>query len=193
MSAFGGRHPMIRNGRKAVKQRGFTIMQMVVTIAIVAIVSTFGVLGIRNARAEYRLQNSARQLAVYLEKARADAIRRHAAPGDESWVETFDPGSSTYNVRMDFGSGTMETRTFRLESGITFTTVAQKTSFDWRGRISSRWVYQVYNGSKSIPVDVSGSGDITVGEQHFPDELIPPVTIASVTGDVMPDPVPVAS
>jgi Tfp pilus assembly protein FimT len=59
---------------------GFTIMQMVVTIAIIAIVSTFGVLGIRKAQAEYRVQNSARQLAVYLEKARADAIRRHATP-----------------------------------------------------------------------------------------------------------------
>jgi hypothetical protein len=184
---------MNRNVRKAVNQSGFTIMQMVVTIAIIAIVSTFGVLGIRNARAEYRLQNSARQLAVYLEKSRADAIRRHAAPGNESWVETFGPGTNTYNVRMDFGSGSMETRTFQLEPGITFTTVAQKTAFNWRGRISSRWVYQVFNGDKSMPVDVSGSGDITVGEQHFPDELIPPVEIASVTGDVIPDAIPTPS
>lgn len=181
---------MKSNGRKATKQNGFTIMQMVVTIAIIAVVSTFGVLGIRNARAEFRLQNSARQLAVYLEKARADAIRRHAATGSESWVETFGPGTNTYNVRMDFGSGTLSTRTLQLESGITFTTNAQRTSFDWRGRISSRWVYQVFNGTKSMPVDVSGSGDITVGEQHFPDELIPAVDIAAVTGDVIPDSTP---
>ena len=163
---------------------------MVVTIAIIAVVSTFGVLGIKNARAEFRLQNSARQLAVYLEKARADAIRRHAAPGSESWVQTFGPGTNTYNVRMDFGTGTLQTRTFQLESGITFTTNAQTTLFDWRGRIPSRWVFQVFNGTKSMPVDVSGSGDITVGDQHFPDDLIPAVEIASVTGDVISDPTP---
>ena len=184
---------MKRKGRTAVRQSGFTIMQMVVTIAIVAIVSTFGVLGIKNARAEFRLQNSARQLAVYLEKARADAIRRHATSGSASWVETFGPGTNTYNVRMDFGSGTLETRTMQLESGVTFTTNAQRTTFDWRGRISSRWVFQVFNGTKSMPVDVSGSGDITVGDQHFPDDLIPAVDVASVTGDVIPDATPTAT
>ena len=181
------------HGRKVTKQSGFTIMQMIVTIAIIAVVSTFGVLGIRNARAEYRLQNSARQFAVYLEKARADAIRRHAAPGNESWVEMSGPGTNTYNVRMDYGSGALETRTFELEPAVTFITTAQRTSFDWRGRISAHWVYQVFNGDKSMPVDVSGSGDITVGEQHFPDELIPAVEIATVTGDVIPDAEPTPS
>ena len=181
---------MKRNGRKATKQHGFTIMQMVVTIAIIAIVSTFGVLGITKARAEYRVQNSARQLAVYLEKARADAVRRHAVPGSESWVEMFGPGTNTYNVRMDFGTGTLQIRTFQLESGVTFLTNAQRTSFDWRGRIPARTVYQVINEADVVPVDVSGSGDITVGSQHFADDDIPAVTIASVTGDVIPDATP---
>jgi type II secretory pathway pseudopilin PulG len=181
---------MKRNGRKATKQHGFTIMQMVVTIAIVAIVSTFGVLGITRARATFRLQNSARQFAVYLEKARADAVRRHAAPGGESWVEMFGPGTNTYNVRMDFGTGSLQIRTFQLESGVTFLTNAQRTSFDWRGRIPSRTVYQIVNGTDAVPVDVSGSGDITVGDQHFADDKIPAITIASVTGDVIPDATP---
>ncbi|HJU92264.1 MAG TPA: hypothetical protein VJ656_04935, partial [Pyrinomonadaceae bacterium] len=63
----------------AKQQHGFTTLQTVVTIAIISIVSVFGVLGIRTARAEFRLQNSARLFASYVEKARADAIRRHAA------------------------------------------------------------------------------------------------------------------
>ena len=183
---------MKRNGRKTTKQHGFTIMQLVVTIAIIAIVSTFGVLGITKARAQFRLQNSARQLAVYLEKARADAIRRHAATGNESGVQQpSGPGSNSYIVRMDFGTGTLQTRTFQLESGITFLTNAQITAFDWRGRIPSRTVYQVTNGTdEPVPVDVSGSGDITIGDQRFPDNQIPAVDIASVTGDVIPDATP---
>ncbi|HKG97018.1 MAG TPA: prepilin-type N-terminal cleavage/methylation domain-containing protein, partial [Pyrinomonadaceae bacterium] len=77
---------MNRNSRTARQQHGFTIIQMLITIMIIAIVSSIGVLGIKNARAEFRLQNSARVFASYIEKARADAIRRHADDGAESSV-----------------------------------------------------------------------------------------------------------
>jgi len=177
------------NRRAVTHQKGFTIIQMVITVAIIAIVTTFGVLGITTARAEFRQQSSARLFATYIEKTRADSIRRHAATGDESSIETFGPGTTTYAVSMDFGSGAVETRNFQLESGLTFSTAAKKVSFDWRGRISGAWVFQVFSEqlAKSLPVDVSGSGDITVGEQHFPDQLIPPVEISQVTGDVDAD------
>lgn len=178
--------------RRITHQRGFTITQMVITIAIISLVSTFGVLGIRNARAEFRLQNNARLFATYVEKARVDAIRRHAPDGSKSSIETFGPGTSNYAVTMDFGSGAVETRTFNLESGLSFSTTAKKVSFDWRGRIAEAWVFQIFSDylARSLPVDVSGSGDITVGEQHFPDQLIPPVEISEVTGDVASNPTP---
>ncbi len=180
------------NSRTTTQQRGFTLTQMVITLAIIAIVSTGGVLGIRTARAEFRLQNSARLFATYIEKARADAIRRHAAVGQESSVETFGPGSTQYAITMDYGSGVVETRTFELESGLNFATAAKKVTFDWRGRITEAWVFQVHSEylERNLPVDVSGAGDITVGEQHFPDQLIPPVEIAQVTGDVDSTPTP---
>lgn len=186
---------MNRKRRANRQHHGFTTMQMIVTIAIISIVSVFGVLGITNARAEFRLQNSARLFATYVEKARVDAIRRHAATGQESWVETYGPGTSTYGVTMDFGSGFLETRTFQLETGLVFSTAAQRVTFDWRGRITEAWVFQIFSSylERSMPVDVSGSGDITVGEQHFPDQLIPAVEVTQVTGDVDSDPTPVPS
>ena len=187
----------MKSTRSRVNQQGFTITQMVITIAIIAIVSTFGVLGIRTARAEFRLQNNARLFASYVEKARADAIRRHAESGQESSIETFGPGNNKYEVTMDWGNG-LEKRTFYLESDLSFNTAAQKVSFDWRGRITEAWVFQIRSDflDKNLPVDVSGSGDITVGEQHFPDQLIPEVVISQVTGDVAtptPTPSPSAS
>ncbi len=188
------------NKKTAKQQQGFTIIQMVITFGIIAVVSTFGVLGIKNARAEYRLHNSARLFASYIEKARADAIRRHAADGAESSVETFGPGTSHYAITMDFGSG-LETRTFELDPGMSFVTAAEKVTFDWRGRltepceITKACVFQVHSGylGRSVPVDVSGSGDITVDEQHFPDQLIPPVEMSEVAGDVYPEPTPTPS
>ena len=124
------------------RKNGFTILQMIVTIAIIAIVTTFGVLGITTARAEFRLQNSARLFASYVEKARADSVRRHASPGSEAYVETFGPGSTTYAVTMDFGSGTVETRSFPLETGLSFETIAKRVTFDWRGRIPKRGCFK---------------------------------------------------
>ena len=174
------------NSKVTRQQRGFTITQMVITLAIIAIVSTFGVLGIKSARAQFQLQNAARLFASYVEKARADSIRRHAATGQESSVEMFGIGTTAYAVTMDFGNG-IETRTFQLEPGVTFGTAAAKVTFDWRGRLlGEAVVFQIQSNylNERVPVDVSGSGDITVGEQHFPDDSIPEVEIAEVTGDV---------
>ena len=184
----------MKSTRYTAKQsNGFTTTQMVITLAIISIVSTFGVMGIKSAREEFKHQSAARLFASYVEKARADAIRRHAEPGQESSIETFGPNTTRYDVTMDWGSGVIETRTFNLDDGLTFDVIAQKVSFDWRGRISAAWVFQIKNGYSGInlPVDVSGSGDITVGEQHFPDQSIPPADdIAEVTGDTDPDPSP---
>jgi Tfp pilus assembly protein PilE len=188
---------MKRNQRAATnQQRGFTIMQMVVTVALIAIVTAFGVIGIKNARAEFRLQNAARLFASYVEKARADSIRRHATGSEESSVETFGEGTTQYVVTMDWGSGTVESRTFQLDPGLDMGVVAKKVTFDWRGRIAEAWVFQIrcQQLGKNYPVDVSGSGDITVGEQHFPDQLIAAIDLSTVGGDVAtPTPTPVAS
>jgi len=187
------------NGKTARSQNGFTILQMVTTIAIISVISTVGVLGVRTARAEFRLQSSARLFATYVEKARADSIRRHATGVQQSSVETFGPGTTTYAVTMDYGAGTVETRNFDLDSGLVFSTIAQKVTFDWRGRITEpcditkACVFQVQSDTlgRNIPVDVSGSGDITVGEQHFPDQLIPEIAMTEVGGDVdIPTPTP---
>ena len=183
----------MRDTRSTAKQQGFTLTQMVIVLSIISVVTTFGVLGIKTARAEFQHQSNARLFASYVEKARADAIRRHASGGQISSIETFGPETTAYAVTMDWGSGVVETRTFNLDDGLTFDVAAQKVSFDWRGRISEAWVWQIKSAylDKRVPVDVSGSGDITVGSQHFPDQMIPDYPITQVTGDVAsPDPSP---
>jgi len=182
--------------RSTASQQGFTLLQTIIVVAIIGIATTFGILGIKTARAEYQHQSAARLFASYVEKARADAIRRHAGPGEESSIETFGPETTAYAVTMDWGEGVVETRTFDLDEGLTFDVAARKVVFDWRGRISEAWVFQIKSAylQDRLPVDVSGSGDITVGSQHFPDQMIPDNPISQVTGDVAsPEPLPVAS
>src|SRR5947208_1153251 len=124
---------------------GFTLLQMVIVIAITATLSAIALLGVSSARANMRRINSARQFANYIEKARMDSVRRHA---DEAPVDTRARvtllNATTYQVVMDFdgdGSifnpdGTLETRTFPLEPGVVFAFSAFPTiiDFNWRGR-----------------------------------------------------------
>jgi prepilin-type N-terminal cleavage/methylation domain-containing protein len=181
----------VRTAKTQGYQRGFTLLQLLIVVALVAVVSAFGFIGIRNVRAEMRVQNSARRFALYLEKARLDSVRRRVAPGAEAEVQTFDPGTSNFQVRMDFdGSGTVQTRSLVLDEGVTFLTNAQTVSFDWRGRIVERAVFQITNGIRTIPVDVSGSGDVTLGDNRFADDWIGEITLADVPPDVVADPTP---
>jgi prepilin-type N-terminal cleavage/methylation domain-containing protein len=140
--------------------RGFSLLEILITLAVIAIVSAFAILGFSRTRANLRLQNSVRQLAGYLEKARLDAIKRH----DNSTVVF--TSASTYDVTMDFGgSGTVSTRTLPFEDGVTvFSTPLPSVTFNWRGRISAcTLTFAVRNsGGEQSNVDVSDAGDVTV-------------------------------
>ncbi len=50
-------------------EAGFSVIQLVIIVAVVVITSTFALFGIQSARASMRLSGSARELAGYLERA----------------------------------------------------------------------------------------------------------------------------
>lgn len=145
--------------RTAHNEQGFSILQIVVTLAVLSIISTFAVINIHSTRENLRLQNSVRQLAGYLEKARLDAIRRH---GNSSVV--FNSGSA-YDVTMDFaGSGGVSTRTIPFENGVEIFSTLPSVSFNWRGRTQACTVTFAAKNSRGEQswVDVSPAGDVTV-------------------------------
>ena len=168
------------------RQAGFTTTQMLITIALVTIVSAFALFAIDSARASVRLTGSTRELAGYLEKARSNAIRRNG----NSVVTIVNQNS--YSVTMDFDTdGTVETRTINLQTGVTFPTtlVGTTATFDWRGRVASQIGF-VLNSDRggSSSIHLSGSGDVTIGSEIFRDSSITDVTLNSspptvVSGD----------
>src|SRR5688572_1967411 len=160
------------------KQTGFTTVQMLITIAIVTIVSAFALFAIDSARASVRLTGSTRELASYLEKARSNAIRRNGT----STVTIVDQNS--YRVDMDFdGDGTVESRTISLQSGVTFPAghVGITAQFDWRGRVPGQIGFELNSdrGLDPTTVQLSGSGDVTIGTEGFPDNEIAEITLNS--------------
>ena len=141
-------------------ESGSTLLQLVIVFAVIAVISAFALVNMNSARSTLRLQNSMRQLASYLEKARLDAIRRHA---NSSVVFN---SSSTYDITMDFdGSGNVSTRTFPFENGVSIvSTPLPSLTYNWRGRISActvNFTAQNSRGEQSW-VSVSDAGDVTV-------------------------------
>lgn len=160
-------------------ERGFTILQTAIALAIMGVICGFAAMGLLQAKAKLRLQNSVRQLAGYLEKARLDAIRRHGT----SNVAFID--NSTYVVTMDFGgTGTLTSRTIPFEQDISvFSSDLPTVNFNWRGRTQSCTVtLAVRNGpGQQSNVDVSDAGDVTVdgNVEVFPSVSYAPVNSSS--------------
>ena len=167
--------------------RGFSTLQLVITIAVAMIVTGFAVVGITRAREHVRLVNSARQFGAYVERARADSVRRHAAGGTAATVSVLD--NNTYAIIIDWdGFGAVSTRNFDLEQGVTFTTGVKSIAFDWRGRIASEESFGFDNGRNQVNVHVTGSGDVTFDSEQFFDASVPPATLTGPGGSVLPEP-----
>jgi Tfp pilus assembly protein FimT len=153
---------------KLSRERGIGMVELIIVFAIIAIVSTFAILGISSSRSALRVQNSVRQLASYMEKARVDAVRRRGS-ASVAFTDT-----TTYSVTMDFTNGGIPTtRTFTFEQGVALASSdLPNVTFNWRGRTltsgSSCVTTFAVNDSldHGLSVDVSGSGDVTVENQQ---------------------------
>jgi hypothetical protein len=160
------------------KQGGFTVVQVLIILALVSVITSLALMAIGSARASMRLTASTRELAGYLEKARSNAIRRN----DESKVTILSANS--YRVKMDFdGDGTAEERDITLQEGVTFAVgiIGISATFDWRGRVvGGNILFELGNESpRPSLINLSGSGDVTIGSDIFEDTSIGDVTLNS--------------
>lgn len=150
------------------RERGAGIVELVIVLALIGIVSAFVLIQVRSSRSALRVQNSVRQLASFMEKARIDAVRRRGTS-----TVTFS-NTRTYSVSMDFnGSGTATTRTFTFQDGVNLASSdLPNVTFNWRGRTLTSGSSCVTTFAVSdtmdhgLSVDVSGSGDVTVENQQ---------------------------
>ncbi|MEP6743803.1 MAG: prepilin-type N-terminal cleavage/methylation domain-containing protein [bacterium] len=148
------------------RERGFGLTELVIAVAIIGAIATVALINFRSAKESIRVQNSVRQLASYMEKARIDAVRRHG----ESSVKFTSPTS--YTVNMDFSNtGVPTDRIFNLETGVQVpNSELPNVKFNWRGRtvtpgsscVTTFAVINTSNPSEPLNIDVSGSGDVTV-------------------------------
>lgn len=170
------------------RERGLSTVEILIIMAVVCIMAGFAVFSVVRARENMRLVNAARELQGNLEKARADAVRRHGVAS----IQVLDARS--YVIAIDLnGDGTVDAngngmidvadqRVVYLPVGVNFDVNPNQPAavFDWRGRVPNdmRFVLRGVNGygqpTHSMPditLDITAGGDIAVNsdvQEHLP-------------------------
>ncbi|HEX8250892.1 MAG TPA: prepilin-type N-terminal cleavage/methylation domain-containing protein [Pyrinomonadaceae bacterium] len=97
-------------------QKGFSLLELIVVITIVAIVSVMAITQFGRTETRLQRQNIARELKVYLERARFDSVKRRASnPADMARVTITN--ATAFNVTTDMNvNGTIDSADTRFMS-----------------------------------------------------------------------------
>lgn len=80
------------------KDNGFTLAELLIVIAMIAVLMAIGATQLKNFLPGMRLKSAARELYSNMQKARMSAIKE-----DKNWAIVFDPANNRYYVCSDPG------------------------------------------------------------------------------------------
>ena len=89
-------------------QSGFSIVELLIVLTMVAILSTLAVMQFRSSKTDFERQNITHEFKVYLERARFDSVKRRAVTDNEKSRIILN-SSSSFTAVLDFdGNGTID-------------------------------------------------------------------------------------
>ena len=161
------------------KNSGFTLVELMVTIAIIGIISAIAVPGYMSWLPQYRLRSAVIDLEGNIQWTRLQAIKRN-----RTWAVLLDPVNEIYYVCSDpggnliwdgpvamGGDGDIVERTVDLtdyNAGVNFTAVSSNNfTFSNRGIAGFNYTANLTNqtGSASYQINVSISGGVASTRQ----------------------------
>lgn len=176
------RPPLINGVSRRPQETGFSLLEMLLVVAvlmILATVSTLALPGVAAWRERIRLNDSAQLLAGHFERARTDALRRHA----ETSVQIIN--ASSYSITMDTdGSGIPRTQTFSLGDGLAFSSSPTTITYNWRGCTASNTTIALASSNGNAHVNVTSGGDVALNSNFETGEVPSIYTASSPTDNV---------
>lgn len=167
------------------KQRnGFSLPEVLIAVLVLAVITTFSLLGITKAQSSFRLSNGVDTLKVYLGKAFSDAKRRNAKGDARAKLQV--TSETTYQVTIDFdGDGIPESRTITLPSKVTFVYNPANppiATIDWRGNVAEGNVTFNLKSeiNQSLELELTGNGDTNL-KSEYPN--LPVVSASSISSN----------
>lgn len=140
-------------------QDGFTLVEMVITVALLAVLVTVAVPSFRDYTLQNRVKTGAQELFTALLYARSEAIKRNddvyifpnggASDWQDGWVITTDPGKGYGDCQTD------QTDCIRIQqplAGIAVTTGADSVTYDGTGRAAATASFAVCDTGASATV-----------------------------------------
>jgi len=176
-----------RNHSRHGRERGISVIELLIVVAMIGVVTTFAVMQISGAQRAMRLTNSAREFMAWLEKARLDSMRRSTLnPAQMARVEI--TAANSYTVYIDQnGDGTLDpgrTITIPASQAVSFSgiNVPQVIRFNWRGRpednLGNRLnlsfsLRSTTGGVDPVPINLTSAGDASL----YDNINVSPVTV----------------
>ncbi len=137
--------------RTRARSRGYTLLEVLTAIGILAVLLGIGVPNLSRLRSPYVLSGATRQIAADLQAARQRAIARNIP-----YRLNFNTSAKTYTVERQVGGNWVtEGTTQKLPAGASLGTITPSNQivFDTRGMVAA---------NATIPVTVTGSGTRSV-------------------------------
>lgn len=110
------------------KKNGFTVVELLIVIALIGIISGIGIPNFLTWLPKYRLKGAARDLYSNLQLARVGAIK-----ANKTWAIVFDEGGNKYTIYSDYGGANSVQNTIELsdyKSDITYGSGSASTESD---------------------------------------------------------------
>lgn len=145
--------------------RGFTLMELLVTVAILSVIATIGIISTQGMRQGFAARAAARQVYSDMQMARLKAIK-------EGQVATVSFVGTTGEYSIQFNGTTLKSADLKSDFPDIQVCVANDATFNANGTAGGGGIrgihFSIGNSTKKVYVSSTGTGNVRIKNDSCP-------------------------